>query len=273
MIYAIATATDGDGNTWSSTPISTTVTFDQPVIASIGVSTDVSGDLPMLTLSANGIQDGVGNVTSVAFYRDTSGTGVYDSSTVTPVGTTDETDGAGIEIDPRTLSGPETFFAIATDDGSYTSVPVAAAVNPVVIGAASAGRSSPFAPAEAARPQSPFAPEKATQLSRERKATWRGDVEQERELRSFRRSERRLCGATHGRCMVGAARAGGVRQCAASWVTRPGHFGNPRRGGNKKLALPQNLWVVFAAAERGDWIFGGMAGQMNGGEEEKRPGG
>ena len=41
----------------------------------------------------------------------------------------------------------------------------------------------------------------------------------------------------------------------------------------QKSALPQNLWVVFAAAERGDWIFGGMAGQMNGGEEEKRPGG
>ena len=144
MFYAVATNSDG----WSSAPESVDATFDQPVIASIGVSTDVSGDVPMLTLSANGIQDGVGNVTSVAFYRDTSGTGVYDSSKVTPVGTTDGTDGAGIEIDPRTLSGPETFFAIATDDGSYTSVPVAAAVNPVVIGAAAASNANLYANGE-----------------------------------------------------------------------------------------------------------------------------
>jgi hypothetical protein len=34
----------------------------------------------------------------------------------------------------------------------------------------------------------------------------------------------------------------------------------------------QNLWVVFAAMQRGGWIFGGMAGQMNGGGNEKRPG-
>ena len=67
--YAVATNDAG----WSSAPTATDYTFYQPVIASVTAATELSGDAPMLTLTANGIDDGVGDVTSITFYRETGG--------------------------------------------------------------------------------------------------------------------------------------------------------------------------------------------------------
>ena len=113
-------------------------TFYQPVIASVTAATDLSGTMPMLTLSANGVQDADANVTSVTFFREKGGTPVA-------VGTADGTNGWSVEVDPRTLSGSETFFAVATDDATYQSVPEAVTVNPVVIGAVSASNADLYA--------------------------------------------------------------------------------------------------------------------------------
>lgn len=129
-VYAIASNDAG----WESVPVPGTITLDQPIVAGITASTDESSGAARFTLTAEDVLDAVGDVASVAFYRDTSGTGLYSASTVVPVGTADGSNGWTVSIDPRTLSGNETFFAIATDDSDYASVPVAVSVSPVVIG-------------------------------------------------------------------------------------------------------------------------------------------
>ena len=132
-IYAVATNSVG----WQSAPAMATINVNQPVISSLTASTDDSSGAPQLMLTANGVDDAVGDVTNVEFYQAPAGATSLNQAADTDLGGDDGSNGWSIDVSPQLLSGPETFFAVAID-GTYSSVPVSTTVQPVVVGQASA---------------------------------------------------------------------------------------------------------------------------------------
>ena len=104
-----------------------------PGIRSLAVSPQpvVQGDT--LTLSAHGVLDVGGRVASVAFYRDADGNGAFDAGIDELLGTdTDVSDAWGVAVSTTDFPlGPQTYFAVATDNDGLTS-DAAAAIGEVV---------------------------------------------------------------------------------------------------------------------------------------------
>ncbi len=94
-----------------------------PTIGSLSASPDpvVQGDA--LTLTANGVSDPDGTVSSVAFYRDADGDGALNEAVDELLGTdTDGSDGFAATVSTTGFAlGSHTYFAIATDNDGLTS--------------------------------------------------------------------------------------------------------------------------------------------------------
>jgi len=118
----LAQATDDAGpagkSLWASTTgLVTAVPNEPPTIASLSDSPDPVTQGGSLTLVANGVTDPVGNVASVAFYRDSNSNGIGEPGEL--LGT--DTSAAGGWTWTGTAnwsSGSHTYLARATDDGS-----------------------------------------------------------------------------------------------------------------------------------------------------------
>ena len=132
-VYAVAQNSDG----WQSASVAGEVFIDQPVVGSLTASTDDSSGTPDLMLTANDVGDGIGDAPSVEFYLVPSGATTFSQSQDLDLGAADGSTNWSIDVSPQFLSGPATFFAVASDNG-HQSVPVSATIAPVVIGQTSA---------------------------------------------------------------------------------------------------------------------------------------
>ena len=110
-----------------------------PTIDSLSVTGNTSTGTPQITLTANGVSTSDGNDASVEFFEgDPNETYQY-------LGTASAANGYTLNVNPATLSftlsGPEQFYAIATDDLELASdpTPTETTVGPVVIGQVTAG--------------------------------------------------------------------------------------------------------------------------------------
>ncbi len=94
----------------------------KPGIRRLSVSPDPITQGGMLTLSAHGVLDIGGRVASVAFYRDANGDGLLDAGDELLGTDTDVSDAWGVTVSTATFPlGPQTYFAVATDNVGDTS--------------------------------------------------------------------------------------------------------------------------------------------------------
>ena len=130
-----AVATDSMGRQVAEAELSP----DPISLAQVTASNDglyVAGDTSHpLTLTATGLLDSYSGTQnpSVSFYQDPSGTGVYNANSVGPKISTSYNESAGswttATINTTGWSGPQTFFAIASD-GTLQSQPIAITIYP-----------------------------------------------------------------------------------------------------------------------------------------------
>jgi autotransporter-associated beta strand protein len=112
------------------------LTVGPAAIGTFQVVPGTSPSAPELTLSAGGIIDWSSPVTSVNFYQDTSGTGVFNVATATLLGTATMADASGDwnwNVDPAGSYGPQTFFAVASDSAGASGEAVSAASLPPMV--------------------------------------------------------------------------------------------------------------------------------------------